>query len=476
MTKKIYGILAVLLLTGACVLAALYGKDSKSSEEEAIEQSIFAKDKTLILWYVDDNLTDYLTKMSIEYQEETGIRVTPVLKSGISFFEEMNQTIKEDGDNAPDLFITSNDSIEKAYLSGLCAQIPDKTGIVNAENYPDAALHAVTCDGMLMGYPLYFETTIFLCNDSYIEDYAVKKLVQEKGADNILTVSANDFDPAELQATEEAALPHDLDGILAFADGYEAPEELESVFKWDVSDIFYNYFIIGNTIDVGGVNGDDPNVIYLYNSQSMGALLYYQSLNRFFSIEPASVHYADVINDFIDGKIVFTVATTDAVEKLEKAKQNGTFKYEYSALPMPMVSQTLDSKPLSVTDAMFINGFSEKRGKADEFATYVVNRQDKDFYVTTGKLAAKNGIVYDNDALNIAVNEYADSQPIPKLMVGSGFWAELEIAFTRVWKGEDVNDVLASLEEEVRRRFLNESVSVNRIPTPVLESEAEGEN
>ena len=54
----------------------------------------------------------------------------------------------------------------------------------------------------------------------------------------------------------------------------------------------------------------------------------------------------------MNGKIAFTVATTDVIEKLERAKQNGKFKFEYRVCPMPMVSDTLPSKPLSVTNAL----------------------------------------------------------------------------------------------------------------------------
>ena len=475
MTKKIYGLLFLILLSAFCILTSFYsGKSVKEPEVTDEAASVFEGNKNLTIWYTDDSLTDYLTKVSLKYQEENGIRVTPVLKTGISYLEEMNDEVRKS--EGPDLFIMSNDTIEKAYLSGLCSEIEDKEGLVSNANFPDSAIHAVTYDGKKTGYPLYFETTVFLCNESYIEDYAVKKLVAEKGADNILTVSADDFDQNELMATEEAAIPGTLDGILDFADGYEAPEEMEAVFKWDVSDIFYNYFIVGNTIDVGGVNGDDPSVIYIYNSQSMGAMLYYQSLNRFFSIDPAAVSYSGVVEDFMNGKIAFTVATTDVIEKLERAKQNGKFKFEYRVCPMPMVSDTLPSKPLSVTNALFVCGYSDNRERAEDFASYVINDIDADFYRTTGKLAAKSGIDYDNEALKIACDEYAKSASIPKLMVGSGFWAELEIAFTRVWGGEDVNDVLSSLESEVRRKFTGESVSVNRIPTPVLSTEAEGEN
>ena len=57
--------------------------------------SVFEGNKNLTIWYTDDSLTDYLTKVSLKYQEENGIRVTPVLKTGISYLEEMNDEVRK---------------------------------------------------------------------------------------------------------------------------------------------------------------------------------------------------------------------------------------------------------------------------------------------------------------------------------------------------------------------------------------------
>lgn len=112
-----------------------------------------------------------------------------------------------------------------------------------------------------------------------------------------------------------------MDGILTFADSYDAPETVEAVFKWDVSDIFYNYFIVGDSISVGGINGDDAGTIDIYNQKSVECMTLYQQLNQFFSIDTKAVTYDSVLSEFMEGKIVFTVATTDAIGKLEKGKR-----------------------------------------------------------------------------------------------------------------------------------------------------------
>ena len=61
-----------------------------------------------------------------------------------------------------------------------------------------------------MAYPFYFETCFLLYNKGYTD-----------------------------------AAPGTIDEILAYADNFEggaATEKVESIFKWNVADIFYNFF------------------------------------------------------------------------------------------------------------------------------------------------------------------------------------------------------------------------------------------
>ena len=46
--------------------------------------------------------------------------------------------------------------------------------------------------------------------------------------------------------TADQLIPASVVDILTFADQYSTPENVEYFLRWDVSDIFYNYFFIGN--------------------------------------------------------------------------------------------------------------------------------------------------------------------------------------------------------------------------------------
>ena len=468
MTKKIYAVILVIAMT---VLTALAGNIESGQTETA---GLFQKKENIVIWYTDDALSDYLAGAALKYYEENDVRVTPVLVSGLQYLEQIHDA-QMSGEGAPDLYIISNDTLEKAYLSGLAAQITDPEGMVNASHYSDAALHAVTYENKLLGYPLYFETSIFLYNETYLTDMAVKTIEAEQNAaegeaamemveaaesdaelealanDNGAT-SVSDISEEQIKEKKEALVPVTMDGILTFADSYDAPETVEAVFKWDVSDIFYNYFIVGDSISVGGINGDDAGTIDIYNQKSVECMTLYQQLNQFFSIDTKAVTYDSVLSEFMEGKIVFTVATTDAIGKLEKGKKDGTFAYEYGITAIPAVSDSLDSKSLSVTNAAVINGFSKNGALANDFASYLVRNQTEEFYTMTDKIPSRYDVTYENPAISVALSEYRASVPIPKMMQTSNFWAKLEIAFTRIWTGSDVNEILSALDERIKKQ------------------------
>lgn len=468
MTKKIYAVILVIAMT---VLTALAGNIESGQTETA---GLFQKKENIVVWYTDDALSDYLAGAALKYYEENDVRITPVLVSGLQYLEQIHDA-QMSGEGAPDLYIISNDTLEKAYLSGLAAQITDPEGMVNASHYSDAALHAVTYENKLLGYPLYFETSIFLYNETYLTDMAVKTIEAEKNAaegeaamemveaaesdaelealanDNGAT-SVSDITEEQIKEKKEALVPVTMDGILTFADSYDAPETVEAVFKWDVSDIFYNYFIVGDSISVGGINGDDAGTIDIYNQKSVECMTLYQQLNQFFSIDTKAVTYDSVLSEFMEGKIVFTVATTDAIGKLEKGKKDGTFAYEYGITAIPAVSDSLDSKSLSVTNAAVINGFSKNGTLANDFASYLVKNQTEEFYTMTDKIPSRYDVTYENPAISVALSEYGTSVPVPKMMQTSNFWAQLEIAFTRIWTGSDVNEILSDLDERIKKQ------------------------
>ena len=64
-------------------------------------------------------------------------------------------------------------------------------------------------------------------------------------------------------------------------------------------------------MDFGGMCGDSKDSIDVYNEEAIRALMVYQDLSDYFAIDASDVEYDSVIQEFMEGKIVITTATTD---------------------------------------------------------------------------------------------------------------------------------------------------------------------
>lgn len=403
--------------------------------------------ETIHLWYTDDSLTDYLNNKALDFYNATDVRVETKLVSGLEYLEAINQASLSDEETTPDVYILSNDSLEKAYLAGLATPINNTKILEDSTLFSQAARNAVSYHGNYVGYPLYFETSALLYNKTYLNQIAA-----EAGLENA-----------------DSLIPSSIADILTIADQYSTPENVEYFFRWDVSDIFYNYFFIGNYISVGGDAGDDKSHIDIYNTQSIASLKVYQEMNQFFSIDTKESSYDSVIQEFLDGKTIYTIATSDCLKRLEEASGNGEFDCEYGIAKLPDINQDMITKGMSVTNALVINGYSEQKDIANQFVEFLSEQGSEDLYEMTGKLPARLQTSYEDDRQLAFVQNYIDSVPIPKLAETSNFWVELEICFAKVWDGADANTELRSLSEQIKTQAAGETYTEEVLEDPQVE-------
>ena len=450
---KIIAVAAVVCMTAAAVYGST--RQMTGASEHRTGLSLFERKETLYFWYSDDTMTDFINSAAVSFGEKTGTRVIPQLTSDSEYLEAINRESLQ-GRQVPDVYMIGNDSLEKAYLAGLASEVEDVKGICNASHFPQAALSAVTYHDKLVAYPFFYETSALVYNETYLEEWARQQAMKElSGAEEGEGGGEGSGEVDETALAEKTsqymaqAIPATVDHILNIGDTFDLPEGVESIMKWDVSDIFYNYWIVGNSMIVGGDPGDDEHNINISNPATIESLEVYKNLNQFFYIESDTVTYESVIQDFIDGKTVFTIATTDVVQKLAEAKQNGIFAYDYGIALMPDVSAELPSRSLSVTSAIAVNGYSEKKQLANEFAAYLTNDYCGSLYERTGKMSANLGANQDNGAVQIFMEEYSSSIPLPKMIETSNLWIQLEILFSRVWNGEDATALLQQLSDQI---------------------------
>ena len=469
--KRIIATAAVI----AMAAAAIYGSTQEMSQtQDAGDRlQLFRGKETIYCWYSDEALSGYVNAAAVSFGEQNKVRVIPVLTSDSEYLEAINQETLH-SEQIPDVYLLSSDSLEKAYLAGLATKVPDTLGICNTDHFSQAALSAVTYNDKIIGYPVYFDTSALVYNEDYLRTWATQQAQKELagGSDNdepvgegeeIIEEDALPEDENTEQTADEAAvsalaeeyfakaLPSTVDDLLNIADTFDAPEGVEGVMKWDVNNIFYNYWIVGNYMIVGGDPGDDRNDIDINNPETIQCLEVYKALNQFFFIESDTVTYDSVIQDFIDGKTVFTIGTTDVVKRLEDAKADGSLNFNYGIARMPDVSAELKSRSLSVTGAAVINGYSEHKELADCFAAYLAEGYADGLYDRSGKMpasihAAENA---DNGALTVFADEYANSVSLPKMLETGNFWMQLEVLFSKVWNGEDVTTLVQQLAETI---------------------------
>ena len=433
--QRIIAVLVVVLILGQMLTVGI--SRYNSVRNHSVNSGVPSE---LTIWYTDAKLNDFVLEAAEDYKNATGITVNAQLISAVDYIETISEAtfIKENG---PDLFVAGSDLLQKALYAGLV-----DTHVTYSEterkNIPQKAFDAATCDGKIVGYPFYFESCFLLYNQYYVEDW-----------------------------------PICVDEILDYADTYETTattERVQSIFKWDVSDIFYNYFFIGNYVGLGGMHGDDRAQLSLSEGKVIDCLEYYQSLNEFFAIDAETVHSEDVIQQFIDGKIVFTIAKTDAIARLDQAIADGTVpEYQlevatdeegneipprevdcfYGVGDIPNLTEELVTRGLSVTNSIVVNNYSKNSTYANDFAHYLSYERAESLYEKTGKVSVLKSTVLGDENWERIMQQYAGSVEIPKIIEMSNYWILMEIAFANIWNGADITSEIVRVVRQMNMQI-----------------------
>ena len=168
----------------------------------------------------------------------------------------------------------------------------------------------------------------------------------------------------------------------------------------------------------------------------------------------------------MSGKIVFTVATTDILGRIKDAQASGELEYEFAVADMPDLTSEFDTRTMSVTDCIVVNGYSEHPTQAGAVARYICNDNSTDLYQNSGKIAAHYGIKYNNSDIDNFIDAYSSSISMPKTIETSNLWMQLEIAFTKIWNGADANSTLKEVSESIMTQVTGQTYTEEVIPDP----------
>ncbi|MDE5823690.1 MAG: sugar ABC transporter substrate-binding protein, partial [Lachnospiraceae bacterium] len=163
MKKRLLCVIIVLVIVAVIAAVVFFYRASLDGTGDTLSQFGNRKE-TIHLWYTDDALTDYLNSKALEFYGRTDIRVDVRQVSGREYLEAVNAASLDEETDTPDLYILSNDSLEKAYLAGLATQLPDTAPVYEERLFTQSARNAVMYNGKYVACPMYYETSALLYN------------------------------------------------------------------------------------------------------------------------------------------------------------------------------------------------------------------------------------------------------------------------------------------------------------------------
>ncbi len=516
MSKAIKGVLtllmaAVVLGFGVFTYLDLYGGTSELSEQT--ESGV-----TLQFWYTDSSMTSYYNNAASYFNKRNaGITVVPTLVDSAEYLDDIYEASVE-GVSYPDLYVISDDSLGKAYLAGLTVPVTGENLDTLWEEFSTVAISAVSYENKVLGYPFYFNTSTLVYNETYLQQIANGETASQESDDDVdlSTADTEDGDTseeaedstediseentmdtqeesgteteagesgvengetaeessseisevgtvsAEMQTEEsdtasiEDMVPVTVGELLDLANNYEAPDGVEYLFKWDVNDVFYNYYFVGGQIVVDGSTASDVDI----NTEgAINCLTIFQDLTEFFYVDPDEVDADSILEEFLEGKVLFTIMDINHALKLEEAAAEGTMTYDYGYSVIPHPSDVWMGAALSVTQVVVVNEYSEHAEAAAAFAAFLTEeygREVENLYTSTGHVSANKTVEKTTELEEVFSREYERSTCLPKNPAAGNFWMLLENTFRNVWEGENIETELLTLEDQVKAQYAAE--------------------
>lgn len=399
--KKIVSVvlICVLLILGAVTVNR--GNDTGSGADEALPAATEARGNTgqeastaggrdadvreayqkaetdLTFWYEDASYTAFFETAAERYFEKTGIKVAVQCQDTIDYMGDIYDRTMQD-DAFPDVYLISGDNLEEAYLYGLVSVNEKGLADVNAA---DNAVKASTYQEKLLGYPLSYNTCVFIFQGDYFGN-----------------------------------APESLQSIIDYSDENEPPENVEYLLEWDVGDAFYDFPFISNSVTFEKNEAETMDVVYdeeLYQQD----LEYFEGILESFSVDAQKVSEEHIVENFLAGRTLSAIIDTDSLYQLEG--------YDYALMQIPNLNETLTASTCAITDMLVVNDFSKQGEEAADFAYFVTVTMAGELRGMTGHFSV---IPSDEPEWveQVAYETYESAVLVPDSQDAKDFWVELE--------------------------------------------------
>ncbi|MGN0349177.1 MAG: extracellular solute-binding protein [Roseburia sp.] len=379
-------LICALLIGGGSIVAKTV--NLKEGENEAVSvdaadrsaknETDFREAKTdLIFWYANNNYTEFFDEAAKQYYLKTGIKVAVEYQDTIDYIGDMYQATMEDAE-FPDAYLISGDYLEEVYLYGLACE-REKTAA--DENILSTALKAAAYQDRQVGYPLSYNTCVLVYQKNFFQ-------------------------------TE----PQSLQEIITYADETDPGENVEYLLEWDVSEAFYDFPLISNSVTFDVSTPGDMQVIYdeaLYQRD----LEFFEKSLSIFSLDASRVSESIIVEDFLAGRTLCAILDTNSLHKLTG--------YDYGIMQIPNLNEELRATSCATTDMLLVNGFSENAKAAAAFAEFVTIDMAEILYDVTGYYSVIPSAQPDF-VEQVANQVYETAVPVPSAKNAKDFWVSLE--------------------------------------------------
>lgn len=401
----------VILLTGMLLLSASGCKVQYPEETTSEGEAVTSQDINAV---IDVRYTNEKYKEYFEYCEEAFEKANPTVDIRLKYAQENSQYMQDiiegsySEETTIDVYMTSDSNLGTAYLAGVADKNPYAD--FSEENYCKAAIHACSYGDKLIAYPLSYDTTFFVYREGFLTAEDMRTFENLKLFGENADYSSEEF-------------------IM-----------IESIFRCDLNDIFTNYGFVGAGINLGGDNGSDSAVVEILTGKTTKSIYDYLALIDYFSIN-SEEKYEDIINKFIEGKYLSTIATT---YDLDRIIESGV-SCEMGAFPDYNELDT--SSPLSITQCLVVNPNSDYVSIASDFARFTTYEAAFKLYEMTGALSSRKNIKYENSELEKIYDSYEKSDCKNKFQYGEQVYPLIEIALHNIIAGGNSDEELKNVEE-----------------------------
>lgn len=370
---------------GALVLTAvgvtrsgwLHGETKGSNGTEAVQEAYKTAAADVTFWYTDDTYTEFFSQAALAYYEKTGIKVNVQRQETLDYIGTVYDATMG-GEAFPDVYLIAGDNLEEVYRYGLAAE--NKKGLDGVDMAKNAVA-AATYRDKLLGYPLGYNTCVFVYQTDYFE-----------------------------------TAPNSLQALIDYSNQNEPPENVEYLLEWDVNDAFYDFPFISNSVTFEKTEPEVLNVIYdqtLYQQD----LDYFATILQSFSIDKETVSEESILDNFRNGRTLSALIDTSSLKQLEG--------YGYSLMKIPALNETLPAYPCATTDMLVVNDFSDRGDEAADFAHFATVTMAEQLHALSGHYSVIPSKEPDW-VEQVAYESYESAILAPNSVDARDFWVALE--------------------------------------------------